>query len=324
MGGYSHTQKAPLCLILYGSALFCLVLAWIVGETPGLFIAVAVGLVIAMLGPAFHHLTVEDQGEVLVIRFGPVPLFRRTVSYAEIEKAEVGRTLILDGWGIHYSIRGGWVWNLWGRDCVVAHSKDGGLLRIGTDDAEGLARFLEGKIPREEATMPEQDRKLSDILKEMAETIMRDPRKVPSSEAAHVALFFANAAWNECVGLDGAREGYRNVWETIEAENPALWNEFTSNDINGMIDELIKYKKAHFPDDHRRILTCGIPDNTVRVEWLPPAAPGVDTKWEMRLYGLVRTGQRTQAIKFLQETRRMSRTEAEKQVKKIVSDLGLR
>jgi phosphomannomutase len=172
--------------------------------------------------------------------------------------------------------------------------------------------------------MPEQDRKLSDILKEMAETVMRDPRKVPSSEAAHVALFFANAAWNECVGLDGAREGYRNVWETIEAENPALWNEFTSNDINEMIDELIKYKKAHFPDDQRRILTCGIPDNKVRVEWLPPVAPGVDTKWEMRLYGLVRTSKREEAVKFLQETRRLSRSEAEKQVKKIASDLGMR
>jgi hypothetical protein len=172
--------------------------------------------------------------------------------------------------------------------------------------------------------MPNQPRKLSEIIKEMSETLLRDPRKVPSSEAAHVALFFANAAWNECVGLDGAREGYRNVWETIEAENPALWNEFKSNDINGMIDELIQYKKTHYPDDRRRILTCGIPDNKVRVEWLPPVAPGVDTKWEMRLYGLVRTGQREQAIKFLLETRRMPRTEATKRVKKIASDLGLR
>jgi hypothetical protein len=43
---------------------------------------------------------------------------------------------------IHYSIRGGLVWNLWGRDCVVVHFKNGGVLRIGTDDAENLADFL--------------------------------------------------------------------------------------------------------------------------------------------------------------------------------------
>ena len=211
-----------------------------------------------------------------------------------------------------------------GRGWAVFRFKKGGVLRISTDDVEGLARFLEGKVVQEGAVLLEQDRKLSDMLKEMAETLLRDPRRAPSSEAAHVALFSASAAWNESVGLDGARKGYRIVWETIEAENPTLWNELKSNDINAMIDELINYKKAHFPDDQRRILTCGIPDNKVRVEWLLPVAPGVDTKWEMRLYGLVRTGEREQAIKFLQETRRLPRPEAEKQVKKIASDLGMR
>jgi hypothetical protein len=172
--------------------------------------------------------------------------------------------------------------------------------------------------------MPDQPRKLSEIMKEMAELLLRKPSRVPSSEAAHVALLFANIAWNESVGLDHARDGYRSVWETIEAENPELWNEFKSNDINAMIDELIECKKTRFPDDQRRILTCGIPDGKVRVEWLPPAAPGVDAKWEMRLYGLVRTGEREQAIRFLQETRCMSRGEAAKRVGMVAAELGIR
>jgi len=171
--------------------------------------------------------------------------------------------------------------------------------------------------------MSDPPRKLSEIMKEMAELLLRKPSRVPSSAAAHVALLFANVAWNESVGLDHARDGYRNVWETIKAENPALWNEFKSNDINALIDELVEYKKTHFPDDQRRILTCGIPDGKVRVEWLPPAAPGVDAKWEMRLYGLVRTGEREQAIRFLQETRRMSRKEAVKRVAVVAAELGI-
>ena len=171
--------------------------------------------------------------------------------------------------------------------------------------------------------MPEKERKLSEIMIEMSERLLRNPGGVPSSEAAHVALFFANAAWNESVGLDGAREGYRNVWETIEAENPELWNEFKSNDITGMIDELIRYKKKHYLNDRRRILTCGIPDGKVRVEWLPPAAPGVDSRWEMQLYGLVRTGQREEAIRFLQKTRRMTRKEAARKVAAVAVELGL-
>ena len=172
--------------------------------------------------------------------------------------------------------------------------------------------------------MPEQVRKLSEIMKEMSETLLRNPGGVPSSEAAQVALLFANVAWNESVGLDQAREGYRNVWETIEAENPQLWNEFKSNDIDAMIDELVRYKKAHYPDDRRRILVCGMVPGKVHVEWLNPAAPGVDSQWEMQLFGLVRTGQKDKAIRFLQETRRMTRNEASKRVKQVAAELGIK
>ena len=172
--------------------------------------------------------------------------------------------------------------------------------------------------------MTAQPRKMSEIMKEMAERLLRHPSEVPSSEAAHVALFFANAAWNESIGVAHSRDSYRSVWETIEAGNPELWNEFKSNDINAMIDELVQYKKTHYPDDQRRILTCGIPDGKVRVEWLNAAAPGVDAKWEMRLYGLVRTGEREKAIRFLQETRGMSHKQAAKRVAGVAAELGMK
>jgi hypothetical protein len=172
--------------------------------------------------------------------------------------------------------------------------------------------------------MTKQPRKMSEIMKEMLERLLRNPDAVPSSEAAHVALFFANVAWNECVGLDHHREGYRSAWETIEAENPELWDELKSNDIDAMIDELVEYKKAHYPNDRRRILACGgTPDGTIHVEWLRPAAPGVDVKWEMQLYGLVRTGETEKAVRFLQKTRSMSPIEAEMKVTKMRMQLGM-
>ncbi len=87
----------------------------------------------------------NDQSDHLAIRFGPFPTFHRIVRHVAIVKVKRGRTLLLDGWGIHYSVRGGWVWNLWGRDCVVVHLKKG-KLRIGTNDAENLAWFLERKV----------------------------------------------------------------------------------------------------------------------------------------------------------------------------------
>lgn len=144
---YRHTQTAPLGLILLGSGFVCFALGWVV-EEPGNLVALPVGAVLAFVGLCFHHLTVADEGEALAIRFGPLPLFRRRVRYADMTKVETGRTLLLDGWGIHYSVRGGWVWNLWGRDCVVVHLRHS-VLRIGSDDAPGLARFLQDRIADE-------------------------------------------------------------------------------------------------------------------------------------------------------------------------------
>lgn len=165
--------------------------------------------------------------------------------------------------------------------------------------------------------------KLSEMMKELSERLLRCPDQVPSSEAAHVALFFATAAWNESVGLVNARDGYRHVWETIEEDNPAFWNELKSNDVDRMIDELVDYKRSRYANDRRRILLCGIVDGKIRVEWLPPATRGVDAQWETRLYGLVRTGDRPGAIRFLQQTRQLSRTAAASRVDQVAAQLGM-
>jgi hypothetical protein len=172
--------------------------------------------------------------------------------------------------------------------------------------------------------MTNQSRKMSDIMKEMLERLLVNPEAAHSPEAFHIALFFANLAWNECVGLGAERERTKNIWQTFEAENPNLWDELKSRDIDGMVDELVEYKNAHFPDDRRRILACGSTDHsTIRVEWLPPAAPGVDAKWETNLNGLVRGGLDDEAIRFLKKTRKMSAAEAKMLVAKCARDLGM-
>ncbi len=147
---YRHTQRAPLCLLLYSLAVVLFVVGWFLESVPPIHILYPpLGLLLLVLAASFQYLTVEDRGERLSISFGPIPLFRRSVKYEDIVSAEVGRTTILDGWGIHLSLRGGWVWNLWGRDCVVVRLKNGGTLRLGTDDAETLAHFIQHRILRE-------------------------------------------------------------------------------------------------------------------------------------------------------------------------------
>jgi hypothetical protein len=145
--GYSHTQNAPLCLLVYALAAVFLALGWFIQDAPPIpWLFPPIGLLMLVVAASFHHLSVLDQGEVLAIRFGPIPLFRNTIRYSDIANVEVGQTLLLDGLGIHRSVRGGWVWNIWGRDCVVVSFKNGGTLRIGTDDAENLAGFLQSRV----------------------------------------------------------------------------------------------------------------------------------------------------------------------------------
>lgn len=144
---YRHTQRAPLCLLLYVLVPVFMASGWLADDAPPLrWLFFALSALLLVLAASFHHLTVEDGGSRLWIRFGPLPLFRRSVCYEDIQSVEVGTTTFLDGWGIHMSLRGGWVWNLWGRDCVVVRFKSGGVLRIGTDNPTGLAAFLSDQI----------------------------------------------------------------------------------------------------------------------------------------------------------------------------------
>ncbi len=89
--------------------------------------------------------TLESNIEWLAIRYGPLPLFWRRLLYASITAAEAARSDWLDGGGIHYMPGRGWIYNLWGRDCVKLHLVDK-KVRIGTNDVEGLLRFVKTKV----------------------------------------------------------------------------------------------------------------------------------------------------------------------------------
>jgi len=132
---------------LRGISLFIVGLSFYPMDFPGRLITVGVGLLMLLMSFCFATLAVVDEGTGLRMAFGPIPLFQQRVEYIQMEDARIGRTLVIDGWGIHYSIRGGQVWNLWGRDCVEIRLVKGGKLWIGTDDATGLAAFLATRIP---------------------------------------------------------------------------------------------------------------------------------------------------------------------------------
>ena len=104
----------------------------------------AIAGILALCGLAFGSLTISDEGEYLALRFGPLPVLRKTIRYADITGVEVGRTKIIDGWGIHYFPGRGWTYNVWGFACVKL-TLGRKIIRVGTDDAEELAKFVREK-----------------------------------------------------------------------------------------------------------------------------------------------------------------------------------
>ncbi len=148
---YEHIQKAPFYLLLVVIASGMFVAAWFMPDPVAQFCVVMGGGVTALLALAFRQLTVRDEGDALLVCFGPLPLFWRRVLYADIERAEQARSSWLDGWGIHMSPSGGWTWNLWGFDCVDIFLTRGRKLRLGTDDPTELTAFLQQQMTSTEA-----------------------------------------------------------------------------------------------------------------------------------------------------------------------------
>ena len=142
---YHRRQKGPWAVLLYALTAIFLAASWHLPVLALQITFLVTGLFSFLLSVSFHYLTVEDDGNQLAIRFGPLPLFRKRILYDDILGVETGRTTFLDGWGIHWNPRGGWVWNIWGRDCVVLRLKRG-TLKVGTDDPQGLADFLNDRI----------------------------------------------------------------------------------------------------------------------------------------------------------------------------------
>jgi len=78
-----------LHFLLYAVGAGMLAGAWRAQEVPGLpLVLLGAGLLLVVLGLAFHRLTVEDEGDCLALRYGPLPLFHKRIAYTDITAVE--------------------------------------------------------------------------------------------------------------------------------------------------------------------------------------------------------------------------------------------
>ena len=142
---YQHTQRGPWHYVVVILGLAMLVAAWFVrGDPLGVTILTGLGLLMFPTAAAFAQLTVEDEGDELAVRFGPLPLFGKRIPYHRITDVAADRSSLIDGWGLHFIPGRGWTYNVWGFDCVRL-CVEGKQIRVGTDDRENLLALLRSK-----------------------------------------------------------------------------------------------------------------------------------------------------------------------------------
>lgn len=94
----------------------------------------------ATLTSAFAALTVEVNGDRLLLRFG-LGLWRRTVPLTDVKDARPLKIPWCWGYGIRMA-PGGWLYRVGGREGVDLLLRSGRHVYVGTDDLEGLLGAL--------------------------------------------------------------------------------------------------------------------------------------------------------------------------------------
>ena len=140
---YEHVQRGPLGILLITLACAQSLVALLVDLDDGTrFLLALVAIAFSVIGLSFYSLTILISRAELQIRFGPLPTFTKSIALSDIQNIVVGRSQLIDGFGIHYRPGQGWIWNLWGFDSLLLTMKNGKRLRVGSDDVRRLAETL--------------------------------------------------------------------------------------------------------------------------------------------------------------------------------------
>ena len=142
---YNHTQRSPAALIFLVLAALIPIGLLISGVLPPndagarltLFVVTLVMLTSAYV---FSSLTIEIRSGQLSWWFGP-GVVKKTVPLSNIVSAEPTNTSVINGWGIHLTMRG-WLYNIAGRRAVLVTQRDGKRFLLGSDEPERLAEAI--------------------------------------------------------------------------------------------------------------------------------------------------------------------------------------
>ena len=135
-------------------------------------------------------------------------------------------------------------------------------------DKRRSRKVIEFPVRRVDSSVKQDDGKLSAIIKEMAQRILKEPDAGSSEVATTAALMLASAAWNIAIGYNAVRDQVRRMADQFDWEDITPWVELRSGDSERLVSELVDYKRAHYPNDLRRVVATQLDaEDKVRVHW---------------------------------------------------------
>jgi hypothetical protein len=145
---YSHSQFGWPMAIGSGLALAfaTIVLALVSDETRAAasWTIVALYATIGLAFAAFYRLSVTVDPERVRAVFG-IGLIRKEIPLTDVIRADVVRTRVLWGYGIHWT-PSGWLYNVAGRHAVRLEVRGGKAVMIGTDEPDALKAAIDARL----------------------------------------------------------------------------------------------------------------------------------------------------------------------------------
>jgi hypothetical protein len=139
---YDHTQFSVLFTTIFGlTLLLVLFLMLVIGFK---LISVLLFIFFTACLITFTTLTVQVDSNLVKLYFG-IGVPRKALPLEVIRNLRVVRNSPLLGWGIHW-FPSGWIYNVGGFEAVEIELKDGSRLRIGSDEADELAKAIEDSL----------------------------------------------------------------------------------------------------------------------------------------------------------------------------------
>jgi hypothetical protein len=140
MSVYRHQQTAQWIVLLLAVPAVAIAIG---GFMSGMYGTLAVAAFLIVMAIAFSMLVTQvDERAVSWWYTLSVPSW--SVPLSDIAKAEVTTTSFwLEGYGVHWTIWHGWLWNVSGYGAVMLTTKAGNRITIGTNDPQGLFEAIE-------------------------------------------------------------------------------------------------------------------------------------------------------------------------------------